>query len=273
MRRFLDFVFYYRAFLLFLILQAVCFALIVRNLRFQGAAYFNTAAQVSAKMSAVSQQIQNYFSLRQTNETLARENAMLRSMVVRLKSSNFAIPDTTRKYDLFQFNEATVVNNSTGMFRNYITVNKGSEDGIEAGMAVTGQAGIVGKVKSVSANYAVLISLLNIDEYVSVEILRNSTFGSVHWDGKDARFVKMLYVPKHVNVWKGDSIVTSGFNAVFPEGLPVGIITKVQAGDDALFQDLTVQLFQDFSSLKFVHIIKSSDVLEIDSLQKTVIRK
>ena len=66
---------------------------------------------------------------------------------------------------------------------------------------------------------------------------------------------------------------TSGFNAVFPEGLPVGIITKVQAGDDALFQDLTVQLFQDFSSLKFVHIIKSSDVLEIDSLQKTVIRK
>ena len=273
MRRFLDFIFYYRAFLLFLILQVVCFALIVRNLRFQGAAYFNTAAQVSANMNAVAQQTQNYFSLRQTNEALAQENAMLRELVTKLKSSPIAVTDTSATHSPFQFEEAAVVNNSTGMFRNYITVNKGSADGIESGMAVTGQAGIVGKVKSVSENYAVLISLLNIDEYVSAEILRNATFGSVHWDGKDVRFVKMLYVPKHVNVWKGDSIVTSGFNAVFPKGLPVGVITDVRPGDDALFQDLTVQLFQDFSSLKFVHIIKSSDVLEIDSLQQTVVRQ
>jgi rod shape-determining protein MreC len=272
MRRFLDFIFFYRAFLLFLILQVFCFALIVRNLRFQGAIYFNTIAEASAGMNATTQQIVNYFSLRQTNEALAQENAVLRTLVSDLRSLNGKQTDTVPHRIQYRFQDAAVVNNTTSLFRNYITIDKGSLEGVEAGMAVTGQAGIVGKVKAVSKNYAVLISLLNIDEYVSAEIVRNSTFGSVHWDGVDVRFVKMLYVPKHVDVWKGDSIVTSGFNAVFPKGLPVGVITDVRPGNDALFQEISVRLFQDFSSLNFVHIIKSRDFAEIDSIQKTVIR-
>ena len=164
-----------------------------------------------------------------------------------------------------------MINNSVERFKNFITINKGTLEGIEPGMAVISSAGAIGKVKSVSDHYAVLISLLNTDEFTSSMIKRTNHFGSINWDGKDPLYSQLNFIPRHANPTIGDTVVTSGFNAVFPEGILVGVIEEVSLGPEAQFFDIKVKLAQDFSKLAFVEVIRSNLLAEIDSLQRVTI--
>lgn len=269
MRKLLSFIYQNRALLLFLILELVCLSMIVNSHSYQGAIYFNTSNKAAASVLEFSQNTRNYFFLRSANMDLARENAELKSKVLSLMARLPLAADSGIARP-FEFITGKVVSNSTAQFRNYITIDKGSEDGVEPGMAVTGQSGIVGKIKSVSKNYSVAISLLNVDENVSALLARNAVFGTVKWDGSDPRFSKLLYLPRHVVVWRGDTVKTSGFNAIFPPGLPIGIVHHAELNENSMFYDVTIELAQDFSRLQYVHIIKSKDKVEIDSVQTKI---
>ena len=166
----------------------------------------------------------------------------------------------------FDFISAKVVNNSVHRFTNYLTINKGSDSGVEPGMAVISPLGAVGKVKAVSNHYSVVTSILHKDYKLSVLMTRTGYFGSVSWDGKYPEFAQLNFVPRHVNPAKGDTIVTSAYNAVFPEGIMVGIIEEVKQ-NPTLFYDLTVRLSQDFRKLSYVEVVRSHLKSELDSLQ------
>src|SRR5204863_3307760 len=135
-------------------------------------------------------------------------------------------------------------------------------------MAAISSVGAVGKVKSVSKHFSVLISILNIDEQVSCVLNRTSNFGTVQWDGTDTRRANLLYVPRHVQPVEGDTVLTSGYNAVFPPGVMVGIVKEVKLKDEALFYDIRIELAQDFRRLSFVKIVKSALKPELDSLER-----
>jgi rod shape-determining protein MreC len=124
-------------------------------------------------------------------------------------------------------------------------------------MGVISSDGIVGKVMSVSQNFATVSSLLNIDVYVSTNLKRNNTFSSLHWDGKDMLKTKLMYVPRHIQLQKGDTIVTSGYNSIFPENILVGFIEDFNLTENASFYDIDVQLSNDFSKLAYVYVIKN----------------
>jgi len=269
MRKLLNFLYQNRSLLLFLVLEVFCIAFLVNSHRYQGSQFFNSSSRAAAGILDLSQQTSTYFSLREANEQLAVENAMLRAQLAAFESGQAVTGDSsvTGPYD---YTQARVVSNSTAQFRNYITIDQGKNDGVEPGMAVIGQAGIVGKVRAVSAHYAMVISLLNIDEHVSAAIRRTGTFGSVKWNGNDPRMVNLQYIPRHASVWKGDSVVTTGYNAIFPPGLPVGVVREVRLSDESMFHEVTVELSQDFTRLQFVYVIKSRNKNEIDSLQQKV---
>ena len=128
-------------------------------------------------------------------------------------------PDSAQNPNIpFQYNylAAKAINNSTHLNHNFITINKGSKHGITPDMGVINSKGVVGKVMSVSKNFATVASLLNIDMNVSAIIKRDNTFGTVHWNGKDQETIQLLYVPRHMQLSKGDTIVTSGYNALVP---------------------------------------------------------
>ena len=269
MRKLLNFLYQNRSLLLFLVLEAVCTVLLVNSHRYQGAQYFNSSARVAAGVLDFSQRTSTYFNLREANEQLAMENAMLREQLTRVQLST-PIPADSGLTRPFDFMQARVVSNSTAQFRNYLTIDRGKADGIEPGMAVIGQSGIVGKVKAVSAHYSVVISLLNIDEHVSAAIRRTGNFGTVSWDGSNPESVSLQYIPRHASVWKGDSVVTTGYNAIFPPGLPVGVVREARLSDEAMFHEVTVELSQDFTRLQFVYVIRSRNKPEIDSLQQKV---
>jgi rod shape-determining protein MreC len=138
-------------------------------------------------------------------------------------------------------------------------------------MAVISPLGVVGKVKLVSDHYSVVTSILHIDYMVSAVLKRTGHFGTIQWEGHNPDFVKLKYIPRHVKPMKGDTIVTSGFNAVFPDQVMIGTISEApQLSNEALTYDITVSLSQDFRKLSYVSVVKSVLKPEIEKLEKTV---
>ncbi len=274
MERLINFIYEYRAFLTFLLLELSCGWLVVENNQYQSTKYFNSSNRLAANILGFSQGVREYFSLRTINEELAQENAELRTdlEIMRQVSDNYN-PDAndSAKTDQFVYVSAKVIANSTNLYKNFITINRGSADGILSGMAAISNDGAVGKVKSVSENYSVLISLLNVDEQISCVIKRTNHFGSVRWDGLQMRYSNLLFIPRHAMPVVGDSVVTSGYNAVFPEGIMVGIIREANLKNEANFWDIRIELSQDFGRLSFVEVIKSRLKNEKDSLERITI--
>lgn len=269
MERLFLFFYQYRAFFTFLILEVVCAWLIIENNQYQGARFFNSSNSTVASLNTLSQGVREYFLLRNINSTLAEENAYLRSKLEQFNqlkdTASFAITDSARLKQ-FDFISAKVVNNSVNRSTNYLTINKGSADSVATGMAVISPLGAVGKVKAVSKHYSVVMSILHKDNRVSVLMTRTGFFGSVSWNGRDPDYVQLDFVPRHVAPMKGDTIVTSAYNAIFPEGVMVGTIEDVKQ-NETLFYDLTVKLSQDFRKLSYVEVVRSHLKHEQDSLE------
>lgn len=274
MERLFNFIYTYRAFFTFLLLEFFCAWLLIVNNQYQSTKYFNTSNSVVASINSTEESVRSYFSLRDVNSVLAGENASLRNKLekqnqllyqYKLNRTDSAM---RAKYDYLN---AKVVNNSTKYYKNFITIDRGLEDGVQAGMAVISQAGAVGKVKAVSDHYAVVISLLNIDEQISCVIKRTGHFGTVQWEGTNASMTTLKYIPRHVQPSVGDSIVTSGYNAIFPPGIFIGKIKEFKLKPEAQFYDIQVQIAQDFGKLAFVEVIKSKMKTERDSLERSII--
>lgn len=274
MGRILLFIYQYRAFFTFLVLELFCSWLIVVNNQYQGASFFNSANSFVASVNGFSHNTTEYFSLRETNTLLAEENATLRKKLeyinqFRLQADTLGIADSS-VIKRFDFVSAKVVNNSTKNLTNFITINRGSDYGIKPGMAVISALGAVGKVKIVSEHFSVVTSLLNIDIMVSATMKRTGYFGTVEWDGGDADHVKLKFIPLHVKPIVGDTVVTSGYSGVFPEGIMIGTITEINPTKETSFHDLSVKLSQDFRRLSFAIVVKSNLLNELDSLERNV---
>lgn len=275
MQRLFLFFYQYRAFFTFLFLEFFCAWLIIGNNPYQGARFFNSSNGLIAAMNNISHGVREYFLLRQINSTLAEENAQLRSRFEALNQLRYitsapAIMDSA-VINQFDFVSAKVVSNTVNRFTNFLTINKGRDHGIEPGMAVISPLGAVGKVRTVSKHYSVVTSILHVDVRVSALLKRTGHFGTIQWDGVNPDYVKFNYIPRHVEPVKGDSVLTSGYNAVFPEGIMIGQIDEVHLTDE-LFYDLKVKLSQDFRKLSYVEVVRNSMRHEFDSLTQTVMK-
>ena len=270
MQRLFLFFYQYRAFFTFLVLELICAWLIIGNNPYQGARFFNSSNGLVAAMNNVSHGVREYFLLRQINSTLAEENAQLRSKFEAQNQLQYInttpeVRDST-VVNQFDFVSAKVVSNTVNRFTNFLTINKGREEGVEPGMAVISPLGAVGKVRMVSRHYSVVTSILHVDVQVSALLKRTGHFGTIQWDGVNPDYVKFKFIPRHVEPVKGDSVLTSGYNAIFPEGIMVGLIEEVQLSDE-LFYDLKVKLSQDFRKLAYVEVVRNSLRHELDSLE------
>ena len=150
---------------------------------------------------------------------------------------------------------------------NYITLDKGRLDGIEPEMGVVDQNGVVGIVSVVSDHAARVISLLNPNIRLSCKVKGSDYFGSLIWDGESPYYATLEEMPRHVQFSKGDTIVTSGYSSVFPEGLIVGTIEGNSKAKDDNFFTLKIKLSTDFTRLSVVRAIKSNIANELKELE------
>lgn len=255
---------------MFLLLEAVCTWFIVTNNNYQNASFFNSSNRIVGNILSTRNAATSFLSLNKVNKNLVEENAKLRLQLTELERKFSESPHTLSKRpaaidSVFTTVGAKVIKNSTRQAKNYLTINKGSSNGIKPGMAVINSDGIVGKIKSVSDHFATVTSILNPEVQTSSLILKNKTLCTTKWEGQDPYKASVLFVPRHVSVEVGDSIVTSGFNAVYPRGIPIGIVKEVNMGQD--FYNIGIDFIPIYSQLDYVYVISNNLKSEKDLLE------
>jgi rod shape-determining protein MreC len=232
--------------------------------------YFNSANSVSGAVLSSIQKVSSYFRLQSINQILAKENALLRQQLTsyqNLQSQNIPTHHELLRSYAFKFRPARVINNSTNRFNNYITIDRGTADSVRPGMGVISPLGVVGKVNACSKNFSTIISLLHGKWAVSAQIHKSNIDGIVKWDGKHPRLAEMLYVGRHHKLKVNDTVVTSGYNAIYPKGIPIGKVRSISLDQGKPFYKIKVLLSTDFSKLSYVYVIENTLALEKDSLE------
>lgn len=227
-----------------------------------------------AKTWGTTQAISNYFSLKSQNDKLALENDSLRRMVrsfeIEARAADPAWQPVMRD-DGFLHIPATIIKSSSNTQHNYLIVDKGSEDGVTRNSGIITSEGVIGIVDAVSAHYSYGISFLNAELYISARLGDSGAVGPLAWDGKHTDGAILKEIPLQFKFEPGDTVFTSGYSAIFPPDIPLGV-----TGDSKIINGATneikVSLFQNHQALKYVTIVvntKADEITEIENHEKS----
>lgn len=255
-------------------LEVASVVLIVNKSYYQRSVITNATDGFTGGIFSTWSDITSYFNLKQENVRLANENARLLNSYKISQTTNdtstTAIADTVRRQQ-YTYTVARVISNSTTLRNNYVMLNKGRRHGINHDMAVVNPDGIVGTVVSVSENFSWVMSVLNQHTKISARIDRLNQMGTVVWNGGSPAIGTLLDIPAHVKVNKGDTITTSGFSHIFPEGIMVGKVEKIHIESGEHFYTIDFRFSADLNSLRNVYVIKNLLREEQVELSKNVI--
>lgn len=256
--------------LMFLALEALSFSLLVSYNNYQRVTFINSTNNIVGSIYERLSHLDDYFSLSRTNAKLAAENAALRTQLQRrimIQDKNPVMRPDTVDAPAYVFTSAKVISNSVNKQFNYITINKGSRQGIKPDMGIVCSDGVVGVITNVSPNYATGLSLLNKRFSIPAKITKNNYFGNLVWDGEHTNTADLKEIPFHIMVNVGDTIVTSGYSSIFPEGIMIGTITKWDQESGTNFYNIKVELTTNFRTLKYVEVVKNNKQDELKKLE------
>jgi rod shape-determining protein MreC len=271
MKSLLAFVIKHNFVFIFIGLQIICALLMVRSNRYQGSHVLNSSNTAVANVYQTAANTKEYFFLRQENDRLANENAVLRNFLktnyVALPVKEFTKNDTLYKQQ-YSYISCKVVNSTVNKRRNFITLNIGSDMGIKQDMAVMSSEGIVGRVTNVSTNFSTVMSLLHKDNYVNCQLKKDGSYGPLIWDGSDYEHCLLIDIPTHAKIKAGDTVITSELSGIFPEGLMVGTIESYERRQNESFFTAKVKLRANLKKVNHVYVIKNKFKTERDSLEE-----
>ncbi len=274
MNKILEFFYKYLTVIIFVILEVLAFGLVVNKNDLQRSVAFRYATTLSAWTYGVANSVTDYFGLGEINKQLAEENARLYGEIadyrLQIAEGGLQVADSVKAQSEENYLSAKVVYNSVYDLQNYIIIDKGSEQGVEEDMGVFAPQGVVGVVQRVSKNYSVVLPIINPEQVISAKIKGGNQLGSIKWDGKSPMKAKLYEIPNHVNVVAGDTIVTSGFSAIFPDGMMIGVVDKATVVESTMYCDIDVALSVDFQSLSYVTVVAFENQKELLNLQKSL---
>ena len=258
MRNLLIFITKYNAFFLFLIFEFSSLAIYVKYNSFQKASFINSTNKVTGALYTQVNELYDYLSLREINDSLANENARLRNQ---LKASFYVDTLGKRKVDdtiykqQYTFVVAKVINNSINRSNNYITIDRGSRQGIAKGMGVICSSGLVGKVVFVGEHLSIVQSLLHKDSRFSAMLATNKEIGYIEWsDDLDPHKGYLKDVSNNAQPKVGEQVVTSEYS-LFPAGIPIGKVSNLHTKAGGFALNMEVRLAVDFSKLQYVDVV------------------
>ena len=252
--------------LLFIALQSVAIVMLVNNSYFQQNAILTVVRGWQANMWEKRSSWVAFTNLKVTNEALTKENLELRTELARLSFLKHEQYAGTENHipvsDTFSFIPALVVKNSVIHQHNHLIIYKGLADGGHPDMGVIGSQGIVGVVSYAANHYALVISLLNTQQRFTAEHKKTGTFGTLRWNGTHYKRALLSEIPQHTEVAEGDTVVTSPFSLIFPDGIPLGTVTS-QSLKQGTAWDLEIELFHDFKTFRYVNVVCRSKEEEL----------
>ncbi len=257
----------YNYVLVFIVLETIALVLLSNHNSFQHSILVNANREISGRLNERITRGREYLHLKENNEILVRENASLRNRIELLAAARPDSVPTDSTQTNYHYIQTRVVKATHDRQFNYLTINKGKKQGIEGDMAVISEEGIVGIVLASSNNFSTIIPVINRDFRLSVKTKKDNFAGILQWEGKNHRQANLNEIPYHADPKIGDTVVTSGYSAIFPEGLFVGTIEQFELKDGNFYR-IDIELGTDFQRLFHVNIIHNSlqeEQLELES--------
>ncbi|HEY9342337.1 MAG TPA: rod shape-determining protein MreC [Hanamia sp.] len=280
MRNIFLFIRIYFNFLFFLILMGISFYMLFTYNRYHHTVYSAVANEVTGKISKQYNNVEYYFQLKRTNDSLVKANEQLYN---RLKQ-DFEMPDTVNKVAVdtitidtlqkqrkYLYMQAKVISTSINQPNNYIELHRGSKQGLYTDMGVIDpNNAVIGTVMDVSENYAVVMSLLHAQSNLSARLKKSGETGTVIWDGKQPDILILKDISKAVKINRGDTVITSGFSDKFPPGLLIGFVKDIINDKTSSTYTVRIKPAANFENLQYSYIIDNLQKEEPQQLLKKV---
>jgi len=267
-RNLLNFILKHHFVLLFIVFEIISFFFLIQFNNYQKSTFINSSNTIGSKAYRTSNSVGQYFALR-------NENILLNKALKELYSENTILyknhkVSTSMILDSVMLQQYTlipglVINNSANKQNNYMTLNIGKNQGVDKGMAVISPAGIVGVIKDVSNNFSSVISLLNQNLRISALVKKNGYYGTLKWEGRSYEYASLYDLPGHININIGDTIITSGYSAIFPKGILIGTVSEIDNYKGGDFFKIRVKLTTNFKNISNIMVVKN--LLKDEQLQ------
>ena len=274
MQQLLYFLKRFRYFLLFLLLEVIALILTINQYAYHNAVVISSANKFTGGLFEKVNTINEFFLLKDENQTLADENILLKNQLEHLRQlqnmksdSLFNIESQTIAYF-----GAKVINNNYNKRNNILTINAGNADGIEQDMGVINSKGVIGVTQRTSTNFSTVLSILNSQSKINVRLKDSDTQGTLVWNGLDYNVCQVEDFPRQASVTVGDTIFTGGKSAIFPAGIPVGVVKDFEF-EHNLFKEINITLFNDMSAIGHVQVIKNFRKKELETLEQEASNK
>ena len=261
MRNLIDFLIRYSNFLIFLILEVVAFILIGTTHEYQQSSVWSSTNRIVASTNRIRSSINGYFHLREDNTLLSEENALLKSQLMELQNKIEPLAERDSQYIYahldWEYIPAKVIDITTHKQHNYLTLNKGSRDGIEKDMGVVCAEGLVGIVSAVAEKYSLVVPIIHTNISISTRLKSCGQIGGTQWDGRNHQYVHLTEIARHISINTNDTVVTSGLTSVFPEGILIGVIDDIELNPGDNYHSATIQLSTNYRALKYVQVLRN----------------
>ena len=267
MRNIFLFIRRFFTFFVFLILQGVAIWFLITYNKFHRAKGLGIANEVTGYFNSKYNNVEDFFRMKEENRRLLKLNDSLMNLL----GSNFirndtasrlvrdSVPvDTSGRYRHYLWRDAQVVYNTVNAEKNYVQINRGSNQGIKDNMGVfSSDGGLVGQVVNVSANFSQVMSLLHVQNKVNVLVKKSKNSGTLFWDGKDPRYLTLVNIPKSDSLVVGDTVLTGNYSLSFPPGHLVGTVFEIIPDNSTNFYVLKIKSAANFSNLQQVMVVEN----------------
>ncbi|WAC01548.1 rod shape-determining protein MreC [Lacinutrix neustonica] len=271
MQQIVNFILRNKTFLLFAFLLFIALTLTIQSHSYHKSRFINSANFVSGGIYNASNNISDYFGLREQNILLQEENNRLRSALFNADiQADSTYIDSLHFTKNYKFTEAKVIRNNYAFTNNVLLINKGKKDSVIQDLGVISSKGIIGIIENTNNNYATVISILNTTNRISAQLKKTNHFGSLHWNAKSPKFIQLTEIPKIAPVAEGDTIITSGRSSIFPKGILIGTVSSFKLDAAENYYEIEISLFNDMTNIEHVYVIENTDKTAIKTLLNTI---
>ena len=269
-------------FVFFIFLQLIAIVLIFSRNSMQQSWVAGQSAALNYWVSGYIDEGASYLKLKQTNDQLVAQNKSLMEQLYGKENTGNPqfrkVHDTIGGGQIYTFVDGELVFNSINRKDNYFTINRGKRDGVLPKMGVMAPGGIAGIVINTTDSYSLVQSILSVNKIkINASLKKSGYFGTLTWRGDDSRMMHLSDVPKYVPLQVGDTIVTDGKSAIFPQGVMIGRVSGFEVDSKTGFWDIAVELSEKMGKLNKIYVVKNLKKAEVrkieDTLQATLKRE
>lgn len=262
-------------FVFFIFLQIFALVLIFSRNSMQQSWIAGQTAAFNSTVSGFIDEGTSYLKLKQTNEQLVAQNKQLMEQLYGKQQGNYPVfrkvHDTVGGGQIYTFVDGDIVYNSINRKDNYFTINRGRLQGVGPKMGVIAPKGIAGIVVNTTDNYALVQSVLSTNKIkINAALKKSGYFGTLSWRGENSRLMHLSDIPKYVPLKVGDTVVTDGKSAIFPQGIMIGRVAGYEVDTKTGFWDISVELSETMGNISKIYVVKNLKKAEVRKIEDTL---